>query len=174
MLLGRWDNKIGLWSWQDSLDSSCACVLSGILGISLKTTTTKNMSVWEKGRVREKMGSFWTPSADYTALMTTSTKLVFIHPAAPSAAQSRSHIGFDKAKVLLFLPTINSFENNCQTECKWGGRLSFCQVMFSPNQGWANSARGSEEQMWNLLLHIMEKSYYEQCSNDVAWTSLKI
>lgn len=39
--------------------------------------------------------------------MNVSTALVFIHPAAPSAAQSRSDIGIDKVKVPLFFPTIN-------------------------------------------------------------------
>lgn len=32
----KWDNETVQRSRQDSLDSSCACVLSGILGISLK------------------------------------------------------------------------------------------------------------------------------------------
>lgn len=49
LFLGWFIGKNGvmkLRSWQDSLDSSCACVLSGILGISLKKT--KSVSVWDR------------------------------------------------------------------------------------------------------------------------------
>lgn len=48
--------------------------------------------------------------------MTVSTALVFIQSAAPSAAQSRSDIGIDKANVPMFIPAINHFQNNWWNE----------------------------------------------------------
>lgn len=50
--------------------------------------------------------------------MTVSTTLVFIHPTAPSMAQSRSDLGIDKAKVPL------SFKSNRSVEDKQCDGLS--------------------------------------------------
>lgn len=54
----------------------------------------------------------------HCALMTVSTTLVFIHPTAPSMAQSRSDLGIDKAKVPL------SFKSNRSVEDKQCDGLS--------------------------------------------------
>lgn len=96
MFLGWWMMSWNRLTWFQL----CMCAVWYPWNISENTKRA-----WVCGKGRNRCDLMLT--ALCCALMSVSTALVFIHPAAPSGAQRSSDIDSDKAEVLLFLPTIN-------------------------------------------------------------------